>query len=253
MRVLIVDDEDFARQRVRRLLEAEGGVEVVGECAGGREAVGAISSLRPDLVFLDVQMPRVDGFAVLRELQELPDPADGSPPVAPLVVFVTAYDEHARSTAAERHARLLAVLGEAGLAGSESAAGGGVPAPAFAELNGGGGAGPRAPLDRLLIKEEGRMYVVKTAEIDWVEAYGNYARLHVGPRAHLIRETMNNLERALDPARFARIHRSTIVNLDRIKEMQPWFSGEYVVLLADGTKLKLSRWYRERLEQRLGR
>ena len=97
------------------------------------------------------------------------------------------------------------------------------------------------------------MYVVKTADIDWVEAYGNYARLHVGTRAHLIRETMGNLERALDPAGFARIHRSTIVNLDRIKEMQPWFSGEYVVLLTDGTKLKLSRWYRERLEQRLGR
>ncbi|HKG95183.1 MAG TPA: LytTR family DNA-binding domain-containing protein [Gemmatimonadaceae bacterium] len=285
MRVLIVDDEDFARQRVRRLLEAEGGVEVVGECAGGREAVGAIAEQRPDLVFLDVQMPRLDGFAVLRELQDLPEPADGTPPVAPLVIFVTAFDEHAlrafdvhaldyllkpvdpdrfrvalarareqhaRSTAAERHARLLAVLGEAGMPSGGGAAGEGPPSPALAESIG-GGSSPRAPLDRLLIKEEGRMYVVKTSEIDWVEAYGNYARLHVGPRAHLIRETMNNLERTLDPARFARIHRSTIVNLDRVKEMQPWFSGEYVVLLADGTKLKLSRWYRERLEQRLGR
>ena len=95
------------------------------------------------------------------------------------------------------------------------------------------------------------MFVVKTAEIDWVEAYGNYARLHVGARTHLIRETMAGLEEALEPAGFARLHRSTIVNLDRVKEMQPWFSGDYVALLTDGTRLKLSRVYRERLEQRL--
>jgi len=111
--------------------------------------------------------------------------------------------------------------------------------------------GGRAPLDRLLVKEEGKMYFVAVGEIDWIEAFGNYARLHTGPRTHLIRETMATLERALDARRFARIHRSTIVNLDRIRQMDLWGSGDYMVRLADGTQLKLSRWYRDRLEARL--
>jgi two-component system LytT family response regulator len=109
----------------------------------------------------------------------------------------------------------------------------------------------RTTLDRLLVKEEGRMYFVPVAEIDWIEAFGNYARLHTGPRTHLIRETMATLERALDTRRFARIHRSTIVNLDRIRQMDLWGSGDYMVRLADGTQLKLSRWYRDRLEARM--
>jgi len=212
-----------------------------------------------------VQMPRVDGFAVLRAL-------DGP---APLVIFVTAFDEHAvaafnihafdyilkpveparfaeaiararaqieQSTAADRHAKLVAFLDDSP---------GGVPRDggvlADAAPNGGG----RVPLDRLLVKEEGRMYFVPVGEIDWIEAFGNYARLHTGPKTHLIRETMATLERALDGRRFARIHRSTIVNLDRIRQMDLWGSGDYMVRLSDGTQLKLSRWYRDRLEARL--
>jgi len=265
LRVLIVDDEAFARQRLRRLLSEQPDIEIVGEASNGREAIALITSHNPDVVLLDVQMPRVDGFAVLRAL-------DGP---APLVIFVTAFDEHAvaafnihafdyilkpveparfaeaiararaqieQSTAADRHAKLVAFLDDSP---------GGVPrdgtVPGEAAPNGGG----RVPLDRLLVKEEGRMYFVPAGEIDWIEAFGNYARLHTGPKTHLIRETMATLERALDGRRFARIHRSTIVNLDRIRQMDLWGSGDYMVRLSDGTQLKLSRWYRDRLEARL--
>jgi two-component system LytT family response regulator len=267
LRVLIVDDEAFARQRLRRLLAEEPDVEVVGEAANGREAIALITTHDPDVVLLDVQMPRVDGFGVLRGL-------DGP---APLVIFVTAFDEHAvaafdvhafdyilkpvdparfadaiararsqiaKTTAAERHAQLVAFLEASPNAGAirDAVPSGGESQPP---------AGGRQPLDRLLVKEEGRMYFVPVVEIDWIEAFGNYARLHTGQRTHLIRETMATLERALDARRFARIHRSTIVNLDRIKQMDLWGSGDYMVRLADGTQLKLSRWYRDRLESRL--
>jgi two-component system, LytTR family, response regulator len=262
--VLIVDDEAFARQRLRRLLSEESDIEIVGEAANGREAVALITTHDPDVVLLDVQMPRVDGFGVLRAL-------DGP---APLVIFVTAFDEHAvaafnvhafdyilkpvdparfseaiararaqiaQSTAAERHAKLVAFL-DASATGSGDAPAAAEPAP---------NAVSRTALDRLLVKEEGRMYFVPVGDIDWIEAFGNYARLHTGPRTHLIRETMATLERALDTRRFARIHRSTIVNLDRIRQMDLWGSGDYMVRLADGTQLKLSRWYRDRLETRM--
>ena len=268
LRVLIVDDEAFARQRVRRLLAGERDITIVAECVGGQEAVAAIAEHAPDLVFLDVQMPRLDGFGVLRAIEA---------PRAPLVIFVTAFDEHAlrafdvhaldyllkpvdperfrlaleraraqigQATAAERHARLVAFLGQ-----MDGAARGGMVRQ--------GDAMPTETAipssDRLLIKEDGRMFFLKAVDIDWIESFGNYARVHVGPRKHLIRETMTSIEKRLDAAGFARIHRSTIVNLDRIQEMQAWFSGEYIVRLNDGTKLKLSRWYRDKLEQRLKR
>jgi two-component system LytT family response regulator len=267
LRALIVDDEAFARQRLRRLLTEQPDVEIVGEASNGREAIALITTHDPDVVLLDVQMPRVDGFGVLRGL-------DGP---APLVIFVTAFDEHAvaafnvhafdyilkpvdparfaeaferaraqvaQSTAAERHAKLVAFLEVSGGATVVDASGDSVNEPS---PNGGG----RTPLDRLLVKEEGRMYFVPVTEIDWIEAFGNYARLHTGPRTHLIRETMATLERALDARRFARIHRSTIVNLDRIRQMDLWGSGDYMVRLSDGTQLKLSRWYRDRLEARM--
>jgi two-component system LytT family response regulator len=265
LRVLIVDDEAFARQRLRRLLTEQADVEVIGEAANGREAIAFITQHNPDVVLLDVQMPRIDGFGVLRAL-------DGP---APLVIFVTAFDEHAvaafnvhafdyilkpvdparfadaiararaqieQSTIAERHAKLVAFLDASpGAPSRDMAAVPGEPT----SVSG------RAPLDRLLVKEEGKMYFVSVAEIDWIEAFGNYARLHTGQRTHLIRETMSTLERALDVRRFARIHRSTIVNLDRIRQMDLWGSGDYMVRLSDGTQLKLSRWYRDRLEARL--
>ena len=274
LRVLVVDDEAFARQRVHRLLAQEPGVELLDECAGGREAVEAVRRDRPDVLFLDVQMPEMDGFGVLRELAA---DAGGS---VPLVVFVTAFDEHAvrafdvraldyllkpvdaerlrvaldraraqhaQATAAERHARLVGLLG---LVADPQPAAAAVQRDAPAAASPVSAAGPPA---WLLVKDDGRMYLVRTAEIDWVEAYGNYAKLHVAGQTHLIRETMASLEQTLEPAGFARFHRSTIVNLDRVRDMQPWFSGDYVVRLADGTRLKLSRVYRERLEQRMTR
>jgi two-component system LytT family response regulator len=265
LRVLIVDDEAFARQRLRRLLTEESDIEIIGEAANGREAIALITQHDPDVVLLDVQMPRIDGFGVLRAL-------DGP---APLVIFVTAFDEHAvaafnvhafdyilkpvdpsrfadaiararaqieQSTIAERHAKLVAFLDASpGTSPRDT-----VTTPAEQSTPGG-----RGPLDRLLVKEEGKMYFVPVGEIDWIEAFGNYARLHTGQRTHLIRETMSTLERALDVRRFARIHRSTIVNLDRIRQMDLWGSGDYMVRLSDGTQLKLSRWYRDRLEARL--
>ncbi len=278
LRVLIVDDEAFARQRLNRLLADEPGVEIVGEAEGGAEAVEIARRERPDVLFLDVQMPEVNGFDVVRELG-----ADASAGAATSVVFVTAYDEHAleafdvraldyllkpvdaerlhlaveraraqhaQADAAERLRRLrrLVDLGMSPRAGTLPDA----DADASDDLV----APPSVPAERgahptrLLVKHGGRMFFVRTEEVDWIESYGNYVRLHVGPRTHLLRSTMGALEQALDPAQFARIHRSTIVNLDRVKEIQPWFSGDYVVLLTDGGKLKLSRAYRAQVEAR---
>ncbi|HJU64299.1 MAG TPA: LytTR family DNA-binding domain-containing protein [Gemmatimonadaceae bacterium] len=265
MRVLIVDDESHARQRLRRLLGEAEAVEVVGEAGNGREAISAIEALAPDLVLLDVQMPNLDGFDVVRALPEK----------TPLIIFVTAFDQHAvrafevhaldyllkpveperfaeaieraraqlvQSSAAERHARLMAFL-ETGAA---------EPAPAAMLPRREPEPGTtRDSLDRLLVKDGGTMYFVLTADIDWVEAYGNYVRIHTGTKTHLLRKTLGALEGMLDPHKFVRIHRSTIVNLDRVSQMELWGSGDYIVRLATGAKLKLSRWYRDRIESHM--
>lgn len=268
MRVLIVDDEVLARQRVRRLLQSEADVEVVGEAGSGREAVDLIRSLTPDLVCLDVQMPELDGFGVLREL-------NGEP--RPMVLFITAYDEHAQrafdvhavdyvlkpldeerfraafdrarkqraqAVAAERLGELLETVRR--LADGTSSS------DQKTDVTANGAAGNGGFASRILVKQDGRMFFVKTTEIDWIEADRNYVRLHVGTVAHTIRERISHLEETLDPRVFARIHRSTIVNLNRVREMQQWFSGDYVVLLEDGTKLRLSRHYRDRVEKQVG-
>lgn len=282
VRVLIVDDEALARQRVRRPLQNEADVEVVGEAETGRDAVAMIRELQPDLVCLDVQMPGLDGFGVLEEL-------DGGP--VPMVLFITAYDEHAQrafdvhavdyvlkpvdadrfraafdkarkqranAVAAERLGELLETVRR--LADGSAAAAGGV-ADLAAGLSAGGasaaagavpGAGNGRYASRILVKQDGRMFFVKTTEIDWIEADRNYVRLHVGKTAHTIRERISHLEETLDPRLFARIHRSTIVNLNRVREMQQWFSGDYVVILEDGTRLRLSRHYRDRVEKQVG-
>ena len=268
IKTLIVDDEALARRRLRRLLETERDADVVGEAANGPDAISAIRELQPDLLFLDVQMPEMDGFGVLQEVG-----ADQ----LPAVIFVTAFDQYA-VRAFEVHAldyllkpfdaeRLRGAFARARQHVTAGGTGNGQ-APASqqqqimalleslaAERRDVGPHGARAadrPTDRLMIKSAGRVYFVKVSEIDYVEAAGNYVRLHVGKDAHLLRETMNGVETRLDPNQFLRIHRSTIVNLDRVKEMQPWFSGEYVVIMKDGTQLKLSRGYRDRLEERLG-
>jgi len=292
VRVLIVDDESLARQRVRRLLQSEADVEVVGEAESGHEAVALIRELRPDLVCLDVQMPGLDGFGVLREL-------DGGH--VPMVLFVTAYDEHAQRAfdvhavdyvlkpvdedrfraafdkARKQRANAVAAVRLGELLETVRRLAGGSAAMAEARDEGGGGAmrsglanesetasANAAPgansvasaggrfASRILVKQDGRMFFVKTAEIDWIEADRNYVRLHVGKASHTIRERIGHLEETLDPRLFARIHRSTIVNLNRVREMQQWFSGDYVVILEDGTRLRLSRHYRDRVEKQVG-
>ena len=288
VRVLIVDDEALARQRVRRLLQNEPDVEVVGEADTGRDAVRMINELQPDLVCLDVQMPELDGFGVLRELE------GGK---VPMVLFITAYDEHAQrafdvhavdyvlkpvdadrfraaferartqrahAVAAERLGELLETVrrladGRAqgdmrgdGLPGSMGTPGSNGAPYTTPGANGNVPNGGSRYASRILVKQDGRMFFVKTTEIDWIEADRNYVRLHVGKAAHTIRERISHLEETLDPRLFARIHRSTIVNLNRVREMQQWFSGDYVVILEDGTRLRLSRHYRDRVEKQVG-
>jgi two-component system, LytTR family, response regulator len=251
IRTLVVDDEPVARARVVALLGDEPDVEVVGECANGSQAVAAIADRSPDLVFLDVQMPEMDGFEVARRL---------GPDRMPAVVFVTAFDQYALQ-AFEVHAldyllkpfsaqRFKSALSHAReqLAQRRATTMGRQLLEWLPEIQ------KREPiLDRLVVKSSGRIYFVRVADVDWCEAAGNYISLHVGQQSHLIRETMNHLEARLDPNQFVRIHRSTIVNVDRIQELRSSFNGEHVVLLRSGTRLALSRGYRDALQARLSR
>lgn len=253
LRALIVDDEPLARERLRTLLKADPEVEIAAECADGRKAIAAIHKHAPDLVFLDVQMPEVDGFAVIEAV---------GPARMPAVIFVTAYDKYALR-AFEVHAldyllkpfdreRFTRALERAKTRLQHDAAGrSGELGPRLLALLEALKAGAR-PVERLVIKSGGRVIFLRAEEIDWIEAAGNYVRLHAGREAHLLRETMSALEARLDAGRFRRIHRSTMVQLDRIKEMQPDFHGDYQVLLRDGTRLTLSRTYREKFREFLG-
>jgi len=260
IRVLIVDDEPLAREGIRLLLENESDIEIVGEAADGAEAIEAIESLCPALVFLDVQMPGMSGVDVLEKLDRTNIPE---------VIFVTAYDQYAlrafehhaldyllkpfdddrfqdslrqaRKRIRERGAdqlgqRLMALLAE--FRGPEDS-----PAAEAA-----------SPFThRLAIRTSGRIYFLRTDEIDWIEAADYYVKLHVGTKSHLMRESMNKLEKQLDPEMFLRVHRSSIVNLDRVKELHSGRGTEPAVVLHDGTRLKLSRSRRERLNRLLNR
>jgi two-component system, LytTR family, response regulator len=251
IRALVVDDEPLARERVLSLLQQEPDVEVVAECSDGGQAGSAIQQHSPDLVFLDVQMPGCDGFEVIQNI--------GTERM-PMVIFVTAYDQYALR-AFEVHALdyLLKPFGKERFRdtlrhareGLERRRAGDLGRRLLALVN---DVKPEPPrVDRLVVKSGGRVFFLRTDEIDWIEAAGNYVKLHLGEESHLFRETMNNMEGRLDAQRFVRIHRSRIVNTDRIKEMQPWFNGEYVVVLQNGARLTLSRGYREKLQERLGK
>ncbi len=253
IKVLIVDDEPPARRNLRALLKRDPEIEWVKECGNGREAVSSVRAQQPDLVFLDVQMPELDGFAVLEQLAGQP---------LPVIIFVTAYDQYALKAfevsaldyllkpfsderfrkALEQAKRQIAQQNASDLGQK------------LLRLLGARETKTEAPryLTRLLVKTTGRVIFIRTEEIDWIEAYDNYIRLHVSGKAHLLRQTMNELEAGLDPEQFARIHRSTIVNLDRIQELRPHFNGEHLIILQDGTELKLSRSRKDWLEQWLG-
>ena len=251
-RVLIVDDEPLARERLRTLLQDDPAFEIVGEAADGTTAAESIMALQPDLVFLDVQMPGADGFDVIDAVG-----ADKMP----FVVFVTAYDRYALR-AFDVHAldyllkpfdreRFREALGRAQAQIERNANSGDIErrlAAIVQDLK-----PAKARTDRFVVKSGGRIFFVRTAEIDWIEAAGNYVKLHVGNDSHLIRETMNAVEAKLSPDMFVRIHRCHIVNIEQVRELQPWFNGEYVVFLKNGTRLTLSRGYRERLQDRIGR
>jgi two-component system LytT family response regulator len=232
------------------LVSDQPGLEVVGEATDGDQAVQAILSQQPDLVFLDVQMPRRTGFDVIREV---------GPERMPAVVFVTAYDQYAIK-ACDVHAvdYLLKPFDRDRLEGAVDrvrktldAQEGGALKTQLMQLVRDLQPATAAKPDRLVVKSGGRLFFLRTDEIDWIEAAGNYVRVHVGKDAHLLRETMNAIEGRLDQKTFLRIHRSRIVNMERVKELHPWFNGDYAVILRDGTKLMLSRGYRDRLQERL--
>jgi two-component system LytT family response regulator len=251
IRTVVVDDEPLARERVRALLETEPDIEIVAECRDGDEAVEAVRRHAPDLLFLDVQIPERNGFEVLEAL---------GAEKAPVVVFVTAYDQYALQ-AFEVHAvdYLLKPFDEERFRKALGRAREAVGRPRGIEVNDRllsllkDLKQPPGYLDRMVVKSAGRLFFLRTEEVDWIESAGNYVCLHVGPESHLLRETMNGVEERLDPALFVRIHRTAIVNIDRVKELQPLFHGEYQVVLRDGTQLTLSRGYRERLQEVIGR
>ena|ERR1051326_2795595 len=251
IQALIVDDESLARERLRKLLQDHSEIEICGECADGRQAVEAIKQASPDLVFLDVQMPELDGFGVLQAIQGGRMPA---------IVFVTAHDKFALrafevhavdyllkpfdrerfQTALRRAIEQIKQHQTGDLSQRLNAL--------IAEVK-----SPSKHLERLAIKSSGRVIFLKIDDIDWIEAADNYVSLHIGAEAHLHRETMSTLAEQLPPKKFLRISRSAIVNVERIKELQPLFHGEYVVILRNGTKLTLSRNYREALNQLIGK
>jgi two-component system LytT family response regulator len=246
-RTIVVDDEPLARERLLKLLRADPEIEIVGEAGNGREAVTLIRAQKPALAFLDVQMPELDGFGVLSELNAEERPA---------VIFVTAYDKFALK-AFEVHAvdyllkpfdreRFTTALRRAQeqLSRQQPAQLNEQLSALLQELR------PAAapPSDRIAVKAGGRVVFVKAGDVDWVEAADNYVSLHVGKESHMLRETMTSIEARL-PKQFLRISRSTIVNTERIKELQPLFHGEYAVILRDGARLTLSRSHRDKLQQ----
>lgn len=249
IRTLIIDDVQLARERLRRCLAAEPDIEVIGECDNGERAVASIRALAPDLIFLDVQMPALDGFGVLDALKH---------ERAPAVIFVTAYNEYAitafevnaldyllKPVDCERLSRAVARLKSR-------------PAPGDADVE----RRFRAMLEelktaskflkRLTIKLTGRTVLLPVDEIDWIETYGNYLKVHAGRESHLIRGPMQGLAERLDPEKFVRVHRSVIVNVEKVKEIYPRSNGDQDLVLQDGRRLMLSRNYRDRFFAALG-
>ncbi|HEX8905334.1 MAG TPA: LytTR family DNA-binding domain-containing protein [Longimicrobiaceae bacterium] len=261
MRVVVADDEPLARRRVLRLLrEHDDQVDVVAVCESGSQAVEAIRETRPDLVFLDVQMPELDGFEVLERLGgELP-----------AVIFVTAHDRYALR-AFEVHAldyllkpfdveRFNQALERGRTQVERRGADGSNRLLSLLEdlaRDRGGGSGNGHPpqrgryLDWVMVKVRGKVEFLRTLDIDWIEAEGNYVRLHAGKKGYLIREKIGTLEERLDPERFLRVHRSAIVQLDRVAELHPMAAGDGILILRDGSEVKLSRGYRRRLLDRV--
>ena len=268
IRAIIVDDEQLARRGIRARLERAGGYTVVAECASGREAIAAIREHDPAVVFLDVQMPGIDGFGVIEEI--------GAERM-PVVIFVTAFDNHALKAfeahafdyllkpidddrfalTVERARRRVVEREESGVARRLAALMHDLrPALEGAEERARraetGTDASSVPVNRIVVRDRDRVLLIDVGDIDWIGADGDYVRIHTGGKSHLVRDTMAAMEQRLDAASFVRIHRSTIVNATRIRELRPYSSREYAVILKDGTRLRLSRRYRERLRAHFG-
>lgn len=249
IRALIVDDEPLARKGVRRHLASEVDIQIIGECSNGLEAAAVIRKEKPDLVFLDVQMPELDGFGVIAEIGMLEMPA---------VIFVTAYDAHAiRAFEVQALDYVLKPFEASRFRIAVSRARAEIQKNLNGEINSRlinlleELRSPREYSERLAIKSNGRVNFVNVAEIDWIEAANNYVKVHSGRESYLIRETMSSLEAKLDPRRFARVHRSVIVNMGRVKQLKTMFKGEYEIVMQDGRHLPFGRVYRGRARQLL--
>jgi two-component system LytT family response regulator len=251
IRMLIVDDEPIARRGIGQQLKGEPEMEIVGECANGMEAVAAIQAKSPDLVFLDVQMPEMDGFDVVQAI---------GVESMPVVIFVTAYDQYAlRAFDAQALDYLLKPFDRERFHTALARAKAQLQQPGVKEISRRLLAllqdqrDSRQHLERLVIKTAGRIFFLNVAEIDWIEAADNYVCLHAGRDSHLYRDSLNSLATKLDPAQFLRIRHSAIVNLKQLKELRPLIRGEYLILLRDGTELTSSRRYRKNLDTVLGK
>ena len=252
VRALIVDDEPLARAHLRSLLRDRGDVDVIGECGDGRSAIDQIRKLTPELVLLDIQMPELDGLEVIREV---------GPSEMPAVVFVTAYDEHALA-AFEVHAfdYILKPVSRQRFTQAIDRVVGLIrtdvpserperPLEALIEAM----HSERSALDRIAVKADGRVVFIRVNEIDWIEADDDLVRIHAGKAVHAHRSTLTHLEERLPASKFLRIHRSTLVNVDRIREIQPWFQGDWVLILADGTRLHSGKSYRSKVREYIER
>jgi two-component system LytT family response regulator len=253
-RVLVVDDEPIARRGIRRLLQTAADIEIVGEAGNGQEAIAAVEKQKPDLIFLDIQMPLLDGFSVIEKigLANLPE-----------IVFVTAFDEHAirafeinaldyllKPIDPERFQKCLERVrvrlknsNEEKLAEKLSSL--------LQSLERVESKAEKTFLERLVVKDAGRIFFVGADEITWIASEGNYVKIHTKSKSHLLRETMDGLENKLDPREFLRLRRAMIVRIEQIKELHPLFNGEFAVILKDGTKLTSSRRYRQNLNSLL--
>jgi two-component system LytT family response regulator len=253
IRALIVEDEPLAADLLRTMLSRAADVEIVGECENGVDALSSILDLKPHLVFLDVQIPDLDGFGVLDAVRD-------AGAALPVIVFVTAYDRYALR-AFDVHAidYLLKPYDPERFAAALERARGQLMRRELEELNarvvellGEVRSTRKSYLERFVVQSSERVYFVAAGEVDWIEAAANYLQLHAGKNVHQVRATMASIEQRLDPRQFMRISRSAIVNLAKVRELQPWFHGEYRVILRDGAALTLSRTYKDRLPALLG-
>jgi two-component system, LytTR family, response regulator len=253
LRAIVVDDEPLGRRGVVSRLQKTEGVEVVAQCGTGRQAIEAVRRFHPDLLFLDVQMPGLDGFDVIAALPE---------EERPHIVFVTAHDRHAvrafqvhaldylvKPIEDERFEEALRRAIQAIQRERDGDLGRRVAAVVEEIAGARPGRAPRGLANCYPVRSKGKVTFVRHADIDWIEADGDYVRLHAGAKSWMLRETMSAVERRLGPRRFLRIHRSTIVNVDRIRELRSFENGDYAVLLHDATELRLSRTYRDAVER----